>query len=124
MHFVYWVLYGLVLVGAGTGVGGTRCIRVRVCVRCFSRASGCGWLALAAARRRRVWEGGHPLRLREVTSVATMWAVRAECCRERRVAIPFGPGRALERLGVTGDVHRCGECMRTRVTLADPTSTL
>ena len=81
-------------------------------------------VALAAARRRRVWEGGHPLRLREVTSVATMWAVRAECCRERRVAIPFGPGRALERLGVTGDVHRCGECMRTRVTLADPTSTL
>ena len=42
MHFVYWVLYGLVLVGAGTGVGGTRCIRVRVCVRCFSRVSGVG----------------------------------------------------------------------------------
>ena len=89
-------------------IGRRRRRRLQWVVRAAMQAAVVRWVwvvALAAARRRRVWEGGHPLRLREVTSVATMWAVRAECCRERRVAIPFGPGRALERLGVTGDVH-------------------
>ena len=50
------------------------------CACAASRVCRVWVVALAAARRRRVWEGGHPLRLREVTSVATMWAVRAECC--------------------------------------------